>query len=360
MELNSQISQETVGSLDSQTRDKIYAAKLEHLFQKIERGLKTWNLKYLSWDPWILKDDEVYRLFYLVGSKKTYPFWKSGKIYGAISTNMKHWKEIGVILEPEPANSWESGRMLAGFTYKEDGIYYLFYSASGAEQILHEGIGLATSTDGINWQRSSNHELLEPDNRWYGKYNKNFFWRDPFIVKDHETGRYYMFISAHSKERVPSKFRGCIGLAVADKITGPYEVLPPAAEPLVDGTEESPYYEMERPQVIYKDGKYHLFFSTWFKHLNPKWLQTCGSEGFTDSSLYWYMSDTITGPFKPISGKPLVRGSDKTGMYGTNFFPGLAHSEKIIAYGWDYKRYTLKISQQFQVNWHDELLEIVS
>ena len=51
--------------------------------------------------------------------------------------------------------------MLAGCAYKEGDVYYLFYSAAGNGDIesWHEGIGLATSTDGLHWQRYSTKNL---------------------------------------------------------------------------------------------------------------------------------------------------------------------------------------------------------
>ncbi|MGI2904279.1 glycoside hydrolase family 68 protein, partial [Tolypothrix sp. VBCCA 56010] len=165
-------------------------------------------------------------------------------------------------------------------------------------------------------------------------------------------------ICAFLKEGGEGKFRGCVGVAVADKITGPYELLPPAAISVVEGTKESAYYEMERPQVIYKNGKYHLFFSCWTKWLNPKWIEKVGQEQITNSSLYCYVSDHITGPFKPVNEKPVVKGSDKTGMYGINFFSALDNPEEFIAYGWYHRRMTLAISPVYQVRWNNNSIEI--
>lgn len=149
------------------------------------------------------------------------------------------------------------------------------YSAAGNEGIhlKTEAIGLATSHDGLHFTRSSNNYLLKPDDDdpWYGiwDWTAHFHWRDPYIFKD-DTGKYYMFICASAK--TPGYFQGCLGLAVADKITGPYKILPPAVQIPIDTAEDWPYYHLERPQVIYKGGKYHLFFSCFKMYMNPRWL----------------------------------------------------------------------------------------
>lgn len=98
--------------------------RISETVTKIWRSLR--RIEPMNWDQWILKDGDVYRMFYLRGTPETIPWWASGKICGAISSDMKHWQDIGTILEPEPANYWESGRMCAGCTYKEDGISHLF------------------------------------------------------------------------------------------------------------------------------------------------------------------------------------------------------------------------------------------
>lgn len=328
-----------------------------------------WIGDFIRWDPWILKDDDVYRMFYLVGAKDTEVFWSTGQIHGAISSDLRQWQDLGVILQPDPAIAWESGRMLAGCAYKEDGVYYLFYSAAGEGEpaLFYEEIGLATSKDGLNWQRYSSHPQnlffnLEDRDRWYGKFKERFFfWRDPYIIKDPNTSKYYMVISSYLKAGIGIS-RGCIGLAVADKITGPYEVLPPIAAPVVnekvDETEKWPFYEMERPQVIYKEGKYNLFFSCWTSHLNPNWVEKLGKTKLTHSSLYWYVSEQITGPFRPVNDKPVVKGSEKTGIYGTNFIPVLNKPEEFIAYGWYPRRMALGVSPQVRVHWNNNSIEI--
>ena len=363
MKLNSRLDRRITTFIDSLPRGRNFTIKIARSLRK-ER---------LTWDPWILKDDDIYRLYYLAGAKVVdprAPWWTEASIYGAISNDLKHWQDVGAILEPDPTNPLESQRMLAGSTYKENGIYYLFYSAAGKDDMWNEEIGVSLSTDAIHWERQSNHPLfvnLDERDRWYGKYNfienggtiAHRHWRDPYIVKEEQTGNYYMFICAASKELAATQFCGCIALAVAKSIGGPYTILPPACMPKFDCTSESIYTEIERPQVIYQNGKYHLFFSCWPHRINPKWLKQFGSERITQSSLYWYIADEITGPFKAVSEKPIVMGSEKTGMYGTNFFPSPNNPQEFIAIGWYHKLLSLGVSPSlFPVVWNHESVEI--
>ena len=39
----------------------------------------------------------------------------------AISQDMMNWQPLGIVLAPNPNNSWEAGRILAGRTYQENG-----------------------------------------------------------------------------------------------------------------------------------------------------------------------------------------------------------------------------------------------
>ncbi|MBD3884085.1 family 43 glycosylhydrolase [Phormidium tenue FACHB-886] len=307
----------------------------------------------MIWDPWILKDDEVYRMFYLKGVEGLTPWWTISNICGAVSTDLENWQDLGILLEPNQANDWESGRVCAGCTYKENGIYYLFYSAGGKEMphLRNEAIGLATSTDGVHFERVSDRPLLVPeaDSLWYRRSNwtNHFHWRDPYLFKDEKTGKYYLFICA--SENVPGNFQGCVGLAVADKISGPYEILPPAIAAPPEAIEMWGFYHLERPQVIYRDGKYHLFFSCFKMFSNQRWLQSIKHRRITNSSLYWYVSEQIAGPYQPIDPDNfVVEGSEKTGLYGTNFLQISTEPEAFIAYGWYHRLHTLEVAKSLR------------
>ena len=94
--------------------------------------------------------------------------------------------------------------------------------------------------------------------------------------------------------------------------------------------------------------------------MNPKWIQKVGRKNITDSSLYYYVSDDITSPFKPVDDIPIVKGSEKSRLYGTNFFPDPDEPQELIAYGWDYTIREFEISPpRLRGVWYDNSIEIV-
>ncbi|MEL6263070.1 MAG: family 43 glycosylhydrolase [Cyanobacteria bacterium J06631_12] len=341
------------------------------------------------WDPWILKEEDGYRLFYLSGRTDQDPWWGTSWICGAHSQDLQRWQHMGPILEPLSNEGWESGRLFAGSAYKIQGRYYLFYSAASKDDIASEAIGLATSDDGVQWQRSHRPLLAwseadavqaSPGVSYAGRcrWASHLHWRDPYIVQSVETQKYYLFFCASLGHT--DRYQGGLGVAIADQLGGPYQLLPPAAGPGVEsismGTTPSvnqalwPFYHLERPQIIFFQGRYHLFFSCFKQFVNPLWLEQLGTHTVSDSTLYWYVSDNIMGPFLPSSSLPVVLGSEKTGLYGTTFFDlppsdtdvELANSEpfemKVI--GWYSKDYRLAIAQEFSAIWTSESLKILA
>ena len=122
-----------------------------------------------------------------------------------------------------------------------------------------------------------------------------------------------------------------------------------------NGVEDWPYYHLERPQVIYKNGKYYLFYSYFKMLMNPKWLQKVKHKRVTNSSLHCYISDRIDGAYEPINQDDLiVKWSEKTGMYGTNFLKTSTEPEEFIAYGWYHRLHALAISPTFRVIWKNK------
>jgi predicted GH43/DUF377 family glycosyl hydrolase len=343
-----------------------------HIGKTITEILRSFRRNHpMNWDPWILKDSgpcgvreaNRYRMFYLQGVEGQTPWWITSHICGAVSTDLHHWEDLGILIAPNPEQPLESGRISAGCALKENDTLYLFYSSGGKEgkAFKSEAIGLATSTDGLHWQRHYDHFPLVPtdDDPWYGRCNwtNHFHWRDPYVFKDPKSGQYHMFICASSK--TPGHFQGCVGLAVSDRIDGPYKIQPPVAVTPPETADKWPFYHMERPQVIFKNNQYHLFFSCFRMFLNPAWVKQ-HPRHLTTSSLHWYVFDRITGPYRPAEiNHAIVPGSETTGLYATSLLDITPGSDEFMAYGWYHRLHALEVSPQFRMQWNRDRWQLL-
>lgn len=66
------------------------------------------------------------------------------------------------ILSPNPNNYWENLVVCNPGAWHEDGIFYMLYRAAGDDEEHFIRVGLATSTDGINFKRESNEPVFGP------------------------------------------------------------------------------------------------------------------------------------------------------------------------------------------------------
>ncbi|QQS35233.1 MAG: hypothetical protein IPM56_13375 [Ignavibacteriales bacterium] len=104
-------------------------------------------------------DDGIYTIYY-VGWANQNGQWNIGR---ATSTDGINWTK-----DPHPilyaSGGWEY-QIAPASVVKLDGTYYLYYYgiSSGTAKI-----GLATSTDGITWNRYSNNPILEKTQNWEG------------------------------------------------------------------------------------------------------------------------------------------------------------------------------------------------
>lgn len=313
-----------------------------------------------------------YILLYLqsIGHEES-PFWEHGEIAGAIlAEDLSLWKDLGTMITPDKNEQWKSHRLLAGKLYPQGNQLYFFYGgAPDHPHILEESVGLCkgklNDNWDIDWGSSKPLEFIGWEKYYEHSLNldlpeqPHLQWRDPWIV--FEQGKYWMFLSASAKTSSPL-YKGCIGLAVADTLEGPYTVLPPAAFPCMDTgkDEEGLVTECERSHVIYKNGMWHLFFSVWKKQTNPKWLEKLETKADTisDSSLHHYISSKLEGPYSPVSEVPIVKGSSQTGLYATHFFLDQNSFGDSFAYGLEIETFSLDVSGQWKVLWEENYPEI--
>ena len=335
--------------------DMAKASKVENKKSYAPKG------RYL-WDSWMLKDEQngkpLYRLFHLDAPDNGDPEsrHKNARIRQAISTDMKSWQDVGPAINTGEKGTWDEGNaMWTGNVYKKDNGEYMFlYTAADKEDdMLFQRVGLARSKDGVKWEKEDK-PFLEPDGKYYETTEKDSpivrAWRDPTIVKDEENGKYNMYITAKTKDGDPT-YRGCIALATADEIDGKYEAQPPVIAP-------GYYAQMEVPQVIQKNGKVYMFFSSMEKDYNPEWAEKIGGP---QTGLHCFVGDSLKGPFKPLNGNGVVTGS-KDNLYTVKLMPDPKRDGEYVATGWYMEdkpgQKAMTLSQPMKVDWEGDNIKI--
>ncbi|NIM19213.1 MAG: family 43 glycosylhydrolase [Candidatus Latescibacteria bacterium] len=179
----------------------------------------------------------VYHLFYLRGN----PAISFGH---ATSTDLIHWKLEPPVLAVQPG-TWDESGVWAPDIIPSPGpgifMYYTGVNAAGAQQT-----GLAISTDLFMWVRLP-WPVYHPDTSW-AEWSEDAWChaRDPYVF-DHD-GKTYMLVTAKTSQNY-----GAIASAISDNYVtwqdnGPIYV-------------HDSWHVLESVQCIYKNSKFHLFFT---------------------------------------------------------------------------------------------------
>lgn len=102
-----------------------------------------------------------------------------------------HWSGPRIALEPEPANAWERDDVNRPHVLEVDGRWYMWYTGQNRER-QSGAIGLATSADGLRWERAGAGPVLEPAGGW-----EKSSLMCPHVL--HEQGRFRMWYSGGEK-----------------------------------------------------------------------------------------------------------------------------------------------------------------
>jgi beta-fructofuranosidase len=146
----------------------------------------------------------------------------SGTISYATSKDGLQWAEQGEALGKGMEDSWDSYGVITPYTAVIDGKFHLFYTATRAEKpwkvrgtLRHIGLATADRPEGP-WRRFEGNPVLSPgteDTAW-----------DSLIVDDTHMivrdGKFWLYYKGGDFKVTADTTRW--GLAIADKITGPY------------------------------------------------------------------------------------------------------------------------------------------
>lgn len=143
-----------------------------------------------TWDSWavhpgaIIKEDNIYKMYY-TGFANQYGPWYIGI---ATSTDGINWSK-----KPTPILSGGSGwefQIAACYILKHNNLYYLYYIGKNHPQYK---IGLAISSDGVNFTKYSGNPILQNDKYWE---NTGVLWPTIFT----ENNQYKMvYMDAQSR-----------------------------------------------------------------------------------------------------------------------------------------------------------------
>ena len=125
-----------------------------------------------EWDSYsvgmgyVFKEDGIYYLYYIGTSE--HPMYGMRQIGLATSSDGINWTKY-----PNPILQANYTEYFMGVhtVIKNDGIYYMYYDSAPANNYEFV-INLATSVDGVNWTRYPDNPIISPDQYWEGNSSR--------------------------------------------------------------------------------------------------------------------------------------------------------------------------------------------
>jgi beta-fructofuranosidase len=159
------------------------------------------------WDTWYFERDGQANVIHLQIPRPGGDAEACGALGHAVSTDLIRWQTLPTALYPNAPGTYDDLELWTGSVGEKEGLLYLFYTArSSREGGTVNRIALATSTDGIHWQRHPENPVITPDPRWYigekglpGTRCHGYpivDCRDLCVVKDPDGEGYYGFYAA--------------------------------------------------------------------------------------------------------------------------------------------------------------------
>ncbi len=221
----------------------------------------------------VLYHDGVFHLFHLVLPNHDF-------IAHAVSNDGLSWRRVKNALYVGEPGAWDDDMLWTMHVSPDPyqpGRWRMFYTGlSRHEYGRVQRVGLATSTDLLNWNRVDGEGYpLEVSSSYYeSSVDEGRRWvsfRDPFFYQDPESGRRMLIASARVNTG-PLVRRGCV--CVADEVSpGNFEFKPPLHQPRI-------YDDVEVPNLLQINGRYFLL----------------GSIREDTKVHYWY-ADELDGPY---------------------------------------------------------------
>ena len=249
-----------------------------------------------TWDFWIVKEDDLYHLFFLKAPKSLQNpdrRHEAARVGHAVGTDLRDWAVQPDALGPGPEGAWDDLAIWTGSALRAESRWYMFYTGiNQRERGAHQRIGMAVSDDLATWVKHPVPVLTLDPLRYEGstpEWNA-IDWRDPWVYRSAEGSEYRMLFTARAAGGAVDE-RGVIGLARS------YD--------LVNWCPEAPMYapgeygHMEVPQLFEADGHWYLSYSVYADQHSARRRQACRPETGT----HYAIGPTESDPWRTLSSK---------------------------------------------------------
>jgi beta-fructofuranosidase len=208
------------------------------------------------WDFWFADDGTDRHVFYLQAPRslgRPELRHRNATIGHAVSTDLRTWEVLPDVLGPGPAGRFDDLATWTGSVIRAGGLWHLFHTGIARATVERvQRIGVATSTDLIQWAREGAGPVIEPDPRWYvandGSGTVDQAWRDPFVFADPAGDGYHALITATLRDGPPGS-TGAIAHAMSPDLRS-WTVREPLVTPAGFGMLEVPQVSRHGRDVV--------------------------------------------------------------------------------------------------------------
>jgi len=262
------------------------------------------------------------------------PFAGVRSVGHAVSKDLFQWEELPPAISCGPEGSFDGFTIYHMDAYFHEGTWYMHYTGldrQGPGQ--QQTVGLATSRDGVHWEKHPDNPVLTADPQWYEPaipreacyQDKDFgrlWFRDPCVIHDAATGKFGMIVIARDVREHPD-VRACLAWATSDD--------------LVRWTPHAPIYSpgrfhtIETPSMFERDGLHYIVFMS-----HPNWgAPVLTTDPHQDAGDFYAISrNGWEGPYEQPEDEVLLAahrqlrvGASRTvdGPGGERYFYGWLH-----------------------------------
>ena len=132
----------------------------------------SWDSDYVT-TPRVLFDGTTYRMWYLGGHSGV------SHVGYSTSTNGITWIKHEIVLSAGQPGQWDSSSIGLGSVLWNGSVYMMWYTGTNGTVNPGGSIGLATSTDGLNWVKYPGNPVLTPSELG----NDQKYIATPYVVK---------------------------------------------------------------------------------------------------------------------------------------------------------------------------------